>query len=242
MQHYTTTCGLQLNFRLTRSKRRSIGFHITPQGLEIRAPQRLSLSRIEQAIEIKSSWLNKQLHEQKQRQQWWRSDAEVWKIGASFPFLGQEVHIQSGAVLQPKAIVDTNKDQIQALVLPNTAQADVFSLCKSWLRQQARTVFEQRLQYFAHQANLKYRRLTLGWSKRVWGWCKSDGSIMLNWRLIHYPQALIDYVVAHELTHLIHMHHGPEFWETLKIIYPDYLRAKQTLQRYHPSCIPNFSV
>src|SRR5699024_6354959 len=119
---------------------------------------------------------------------------------------GQIVHLQEGAVQQPQALRDKH-GVLHTLLLPESQQPEaIYRRCKAWLRAQAWQVLEQRLQYYAHDAGLRYRRLTLGWSKRVWGWCKSDGSIMLNWRLIHYPWWLMDYVVAHELTHLVHMH------------------------------------
>ncbi|HLS21174.1 MAG TPA: SprT family zinc-dependent metalloprotease [Paenalcaligenes sp.] len=240
MQYYTTRCGLQLSYRLTRSQRRSIGLYLKPHGLEIRAPRRLGLSRIEQALEEKSQWLRKHLPELEQRQQGWLPAEQVWRIGGRFPYLGRMIELQEGAGRQLQALQD-EYGSLHTLLLPAAQPAEeIYQRCKTWLRAQARPLFEQRLQHYAHEAGLHYRRLTLGWSKRVWGWCKNDGSIMLNWQLIHYPGWLIDYVIAHELTHLVHMHHGPEFWERLKIIYPDYLSAKTTLQRYHPSCVPNF--
>lgn len=238
---YTTRCGLQLHYRLTRSARRSIGLYMKPQGLEIRAPQRLGQQKIEQAIEAKSSWIKKHLDQLNQRQQWWLPAEEVWRIGGAFPYMGEPIRIQTGTVKKPQPVFDADKQRITTLLLPPTEGCQaVHEWCQRWLRSQAREHLERRLQLFAESTDLQYRRFTLGWSKKVWGWCKSDGSIMLNWRLIHYPQRLIDYVVAHELSHLLHMHHGPEFWAQLALIYPDYLAAKQALQRYHPACIPNF--
>jgi len=63
-----------------------------------------------------------------------------------------------------------------------------------------------------------------------WGSAKSDGSIRLNWRLIHFRPSVIDYVVAHELSHLRVMDHGPRFWDTVRSVVPDYATLRGQLK------------
>ena len=58
-------------------------------------------------------------------------------------------------------------------------------------------------------------------AKRRWGSCASNGVIRIHWRLVQAPMAALEYVVAHEITHLIHRHHQPPFWRTLAGIMPD---------------------
>ncbi len=62
----------------------------------------------------------------------------------------------------------------------------------------------------------KPRDVKLSEQKQVWGTCDKDGTIRINWYLIHAPLAVLEYVVAHELVHLLHRHHGDTFWETLE--------------------------
>ena len=59
----------------------------------------------------------------------------------------------------------------------------------------------------------------------------ADGSIRLNWRLIHLPPALIDYVVAHEVAHLVEMNHSPRFWAVVERLYPDWRGARAALRK-----------
>lgn len=69
------------------------------------------------------------------------------------------------------------------------------------------------------------------------GSCTSHGHIRLNWRLVHLPVELIDYVVAHELAHLKEMNHSPRFWAVVASIYPDWKQARLTL-RTHTKSLP----
>ena len=69
---------------------------------------------------------------------------------------------------------------------------------------------------------MRYTRLALSSAQTRWGSASADGSIRLNWRLVHLPMSTIDYVVAHELAHLRHMDHSPRFWDVVRSVMPDY--------------------
>jgi len=98
---------------------------------------------------------------------------------------------------------------------------------------QARALFEARLQHFAPQLGVQWQRLSLSSASTRWGSASADGRIRLNWRLIHHRLPVIDYVVAHELSHLRVMDHSPRFWDTVEQVVPDYAVLRQTL-RDHP--------
>ena len=68
-------------------------------------------------------------------------------------------------------------------------------------------------------------------TKSRWGSCSSTGSIMLNWRLIMAPPSVYNYVIIHELAHLVHMNHGPLFWKLVQELSPNYLKDKEWLKK-----------
>jgi predicted metal-dependent hydrolase len=96
--------------------------------------------------------------------------------------------------------------------------------------QQARQLFAQRLDHFASQLQVRWTKLALSSAGTRWGSARHDGSIRLNWRLIHFNMSVIDYVVAHELSHLRHMDHGPKFWDTVRSVVPDYQIQRSQLK------------
>jgi predicted metal-dependent hydrolase len=87
---------------------------------------------------------------------------------------------------------------------------------------QARALFTERLNHYAPQLRVQWRKLTLSSAGTLWGTAHSDGSIRLNWRLVHFRLPVIDYVVAHELSHLRVMDHSPRFWDTVRTVVPNY--------------------
>jgi predicted metal-dependent hydrolase len=94
---------------------------------------------------------------------------------------------------------------------------------------QAKALFEERLNHFAPLLQVRWTRLSLSNADKRWGSAKSDGSIRLNWRLMHFELPVIDYVVAHELSHLRVMNHSPQFWETVGSLLPDYEQRRHAL-------------
>ena len=101
---------------------------------------------------------------------------------------------------------------------------------------QAKALFIERLNHYAPRLDVQWRKLSLSSAGTLWGTAHSDGSIRLNWRLVHFRLPVIDYVVAHELSHLRVMDHSPRFWETVKTVVPDYseLRGQLRTRRLPP--------
>jgi predicted metal-dependent hydrolase len=101
---------------------------------------------------------------------------------------------------------------------------------QAWLMRQAKRIFEERLNLYAPQLGVQWTKMSLSSAGTRWGSAKSDGSIRLNWRLVHLRMSVIDYVVVHELSHLRVMDHSPRFWGTVESIMPDYAQQRAALK------------
>jgi predicted metal-dependent hydrolase len=101
---------------------------------------------------------------------------------------------------------------------------------QAWLMRQAKKLFTERLTTTRRKLGVQWRKLALSSAGTLWGTAHSDGSIRLNWRLVHFRLPVIDYVVAHELSHLRVMDHSPRFWETVKTVVPNYSELRGQLK------------
>ena len=116
-------------------------------------------------------------------------------------------------------------------VLPHSANpTQIRDSVQAWLMRDARRHFTDRLDHFAPLLGVRWASLRLSSAQTRWGSAKADGSIRLNWRLLHYRPAIIDYVVAHELAHLRVMDHSPRFWDTVATVVPDYVQLRSRLR------------
>jgi predicted metal-dependent hydrolase len=100
----------------------------------------------------------------------------------------------------------------------------------SWLRQHAAQRLPERIETWHRKAGVSMPRLVIADQQKRWGSCDSRGTIRLNWRVIQAPMRLVDYVVVHELVHLHHRGHGPNYWQALGRVMPDYERRREDLR------------
>ena len=117
------------------------------------------------------------------------------------------------------------------LGLPRSATPEqIRDAVQAWLMRQAKAHFTTRLDHFAPLLQVQWKRLSLSNASTRWGSARIDGAIRLNWRLIHCTPAVVDYVVAHELSHLRVMDHSAQFWQTVESVVPDYAHLRNQLK------------
>ena len=225
-------------YEFKRGKRKTIGFLVGAEGLSVRAPRWVTLRDVDAAIKEKSDWILRKLLETQQRHARVEATRIEWKDGAQFPFMGETVVIR----LDPKhgfasvgGTLDASDDGhgpriLRLAVAQNAEASQIRDAAQAWLMRQARRLFIERLDHFAPRLGVRWKKLSLSNAATRWGSASADGSIRLNWRLIHFRLPVIDYVVAHELAHLRVMDHSHRFWETVESVVPDYDRLRQQLK------------
>lgn len=223
-------------YEFVRARRRSIGFVVGPDGLSVRAPRWTPLPEVEAALREKSRWIVRKLHEVGERQRRQEAARVVWADGVSLPLRGAPLRVVldpshgfsgKGAALQ----TDAQGNVTLHVGLPHgAAPTQIRDAVQAWLMREALGHFQARVQHFAPQLGVQVQRLRLSSAGTRWGSASADGTVRLNWRLIHLTPSLIDYVVVHELAHLRVMDHSPRFWDTVGRIVPDYAERRSQLR------------
>ncbi|WP_418318590.1 M48 family metallopeptidase [Piscinibacter sakaiensis] len=222
-------------YALRRARRRSIGFIVGTDGLSVNAPRWVGIADIESALREKAGWILRKLVEQRERANLLQAARVDWCDGSELPFLGASIVIVldplvRGAVLDAAA-TDGQTRELRLGLPRDASAAQIRDTVQSWLQRQARELFEARCRHYAAQLGVSYRRIGLSSAQTRWGSASSNGTIRLNWRLVHFGLATVDYVVAHELAHLREMNHSPRFWDIVRSVLPDYESARHTLKR-----------
>lgn len=229
--HSVPLNGHGVAFLLLRSSRRSIGLEVGPDGLKVRAPLRASMAQIQAVLQEKAGWVLSKLAEQAQRVE--QIPKIVWQHGRELPYLGGQLLLQLNPAAPRGGQLLSVGEGRWVLHLPLAAEAqapEVRAMVSAWWLRQARARFTERLQRYAEPLGVQWRSLRLSNASTRWGSAKTDGSIMLNWRLLHYRLPVLDYVVVHELSHLRVMDHSAQFWAVVASICPDYLALRQELR------------
>ena len=231
------TCDVAYAFR--RAKRRTIGMVIGPDGLEVSAPRWVTVGEIESTLHEKADWIVRKLVEMQEHQRRLGEARIQWRDGVVLRYLGASLQV----VLDSSAALKKNSAQLETLGsespasfvlrigLPITASPEqIRDATQAWLMRRAKELFAERLDYYAPRLGVAWKRLSLSSASTRWGTASADGAIRLNWRLIHHKLDVIDYVVAHELSHLKVMDHSPQFWDTVKSVMPDYPERRRVLR------------
>ena len=209
-------------FELRRSKRRrTLGLTVTPHQVRIHAPSWTPRAEIEHYVLRQHDWL---------KRAWTRMQARAPQPAAEplagVRYLGRVLALDVRASLFCEV-----RRHGEILRIDAPLDADIASLVREWLHSQATAVLAWRLQRIARRAGRQPRRFALSNAQTQWGSCTRRGHVRLNWRLVQAPLAVIDYVAAHELAHLVHLDHSPRFWAQVAEWCPDALARRAELRK-----------
>jgi len=213
--------GRIVGYTLRRDRRR-LAMRIDERGLAVGAPRTVSLVEIEAFLHSHADWVLAKLDEHAGRAV--QRHLPIHD-GTRLPVLGTEVSVRVTA--------GGNRGYFNAneLWLAARPAADLALLARRTLQRRALEHFRPRLIDMAMRIGRSAPPLGLSSARTRWGSCSTKSGIRLNWRLIHLTPAPIDYVIAHEVAHLVEMNHGPSFWRLVERLYPDWRAARAILKQ-----------
>ncbi|HYD33525.1 MAG TPA: SprT family zinc-dependent metalloprotease [Methylophilaceae bacterium] len=225
----TSPDGEKIPYLLERRTRRTVGMRITPKGLLVRAPKRISQEQIERLLLTKINWIVSKLRFHQQN----KIEPMQWQDGAKLWLLGNELTLCVKQDTKNRAVECSAGYLHVALPTPEDEEAIARKVLQ-WYRKQALADFGRRLELLAARLGVNTPRLFLSNASTRWGSCNSKKEIRLNWKLIQAPPHIINYVTAHELAHLKEMNHSARFWAVVESIYPEYKKAEKELKQLSP--------
>lgn len=204
-----------LNYKIIYSARKTIALEINQEGLTIRAPQRTPKEVIHNLIKEKESWIDKKLKnwESKKLQNnnlYQNTINQIWLKGSQF-------NLRTDSNVNDYLIQDNNKT---ILFNNNFFEFDRF------YEKELSTYIRPKIILFSQKLQVEVNTIRIKKLKSRWGSCSSKKNLNFNLSLIKTPKFIIDYVIAHEVSHLKEMNHSPAFWEVVESIYPKYKEAK----------------
>ena len=222
--------GQNVAYRLFRARRRSIGMLIDQSGLTVRAPPWVSIREVEQALIERSTWVLSTLVE------WQGRECEAlpaaWREGAALLYQGRPLTLALFTARRRRIAADL----LHLTVLhPNPGdEREIGAYVGSWLKEQALALLSPRVLHFASKITTLTPTVKLSNARTQWGTCNHKGEIRLNWRLVQLPPRIADYVVAHEVAHLVELNHSPRFWALVETLLPSHADARRELDALTP--------
>lgn len=209
---------------IERSNRKTLSLSVLKNGsVIVKAPISMKEDLINKFIEDKQDWIKCKLMIVKETQNKF-DDIMHYR---SFLLYGNKYTL----VLDNVKKVETNSNF--QIVLPQKTERDkILKTLKSWYKKVAKQILSDRLKFIQNRIRITAKMLKIGDSKGKWGSCNSLGIINLNWRVIMLPPKIIDYVIVHELCHIVEMNHSKNFWGLVEKFLPTAGNLKKEIKEY----------
>jgi predicted metal-dependent hydrolase len=210
---------LVTEYTLRRSPRaRRVRVSVESDGaVQVTLPKRAPLRAADEAVRELAPWI------ERRRRALVRAAAEVARTPGTVPYLDGELTLVAQA---GRTRVHRRGDM---LLVPESGRTEAL---ERWYRRAARAEIGPRLDAAVARAGTAYSGLTIRAQRTRWASCSSNGAMSFNWRLLLAPEAVLEYVIEHEVCHLEVMDHSPRFWRLLESRVPDWRDHSRWLRRY----------
>jgi predicted metal-dependent hydrolase len=216
--------GRIVEYTLRRSARcKSITLTVDERGLRVGAPWRSAEHAIVRQLRRHTAWVLRKLNEWSQR----RAPPRQWQDGETIMLLGAPLRLTIHPEARPPEM-DQGRLVVGCAAPHETSIVE--SEVRRWLREQALACFGERVARYVPLLRVHVPEIRLSNARSRWGSCHPAGYIHLNWRLIHLPLSLLDYVVVHELAHLRELNHSARFWRLVAEIIPDHAERRAEIR------------
>jgi predicted metal-dependent hydrolase len=213
-----------IEYQIKYSNRKTLNISVErDRSIVVRAPHYLTADKIDKIVQSKRQWIKEKLnHAQKYPLV---SESKEFVSGETLMYLGKNYQL----LVVDEEIEGIEFDQRFKISKANQPKAN--ELFKKWYLKQALIKIEPLATKYAKSLGVKYNQFKTSEMKYRWGSCTPANNIIFNWRIIKAPMYVLEYLVAHELVHLIENNHTPRFWNILSIQVPNYEKAKNWLKK-----------
>ncbi len=206
-----------LTYHIVRSKRKTMVVHVQHEQVQVRAPHFVSDAQIADFVGKHTQWITRKLSEKAQH------DSQRLRLqdNAKIFYKGKSLRLRLFVrTLEAIEVTDTELH----IFAKRIDERSVAAVLQRWLMAQAKAVLPQRTRALAAHLNAdtKLKDVVFRKTKSKWGHCTSSGRIQFNWLIMLAPDAIIDYMICHEVSHLLVMNHSAKFWALVESVCPDY--------------------
>jgi predicted metal-dependent hydrolase len=214
---------LGFEFTIARSpRRRSISIEIRNAQVVVRAPMGAAQSLLMSFLQEKAAWVRAKIAEQQQTLSI-QPGPRSYAHGSQIPFMDETLTLVLGR--GPRAAIARIDQHLHLILSPRSRlndDAQIRQLLSRWYQQQALTILTRKTAQLTRSMELVCTQVSIKATRSKWGHCTSRGAIQYNWQILLAPEAIVDYLVAHEVSHLRHHNHSADFWALVASVCPTF--------------------
>lgn len=218
---------LPYTYTIVRARRKTMVVHVRHDSVQVRAPLFVSDAQIKDFVARHTQWILRKLEH--------KAGQEAQRLalidGGNIFYKARSLKVRFVTDARDDIVVTDKEFRIHGRRLNPEAAARIL---QRWLLMQARALLPGRTHALASylQVGTKLKEVVFRKTKTKWGHCTSSGRIQFNWLIMMAPDAVIDYMIAHEVSHLLHMNHSKRFWSLVESVCPDYRAYVKWLKKH----------
>jgi predicted metal-dependent hydrolase len=216
--------------RTGRTKSASI--ELDGEKVKVTVPSNLSDQRIKTLIQQKTVWIKQKLQLQRESSP---VKPKEYVSGETFQYLGKNYRLKR--LSGPSEGVKMKSGYLVITASEGASNDSVRASLEGWYKRLALSKLTEKTHRYAAFIGLEVGQVTVRDFKARWGSCYLSGDIAYNWRIIMAPQKVIDYVVVHELCHLLEHNHSSKYWKHVEAVARDYKECREWLKLYGSSLV-----
>jgi predicted metal-dependent hydrolase len=227
-----TADGAAIPWTLRRSRRAKwLRIRVRSGGVEVVAPRRTPRAEIDAFVAAQREWIRAKVAAWRERAvedlpQRFETGGRVLLGGSHW-----ELVVEPAQVRRPRVVLgETIRVWVPRELDDDEREAATREAVLRWLRERARADAGKLIDRWAPRVGARPSGLRIGNQRTLWGSCSARGVVSLNWRLVTTPEPIFEYVVVHELCHLLEANHGPRFWSLVEGLLPDWRERRAWLQ------------
>jgi predicted metal-dependent hydrolase len=229
----------EINFEIRRVKRRkTVTIRLNPSRIvSVLAPEGADEERIRAIVRKRARWIA-------ERQDSVRGlnvldKAKEFVSGETLPYLGRGYRLKVvRAGVGQNGRCELVAGRLLVEVAPGLNREGQKELVKrrivSWYLERADEKIRDRVDYYSRQVGVKPKGIEIKEQEKRWGSCSKGGMVRFNWKIVFAPLSVLDYVIVHELCHLLYPDHSEQFWQKIQSCIPDYKKKRKWLKEFTP--------
>ncbi len=216
-----------IKYSLIKSSRKTVSIEVTRTGdVIVRGPYGLTEREAKRLLSTRQRWIYTKVKAARESS----NMKPGFETGRILLYLGKEVELKVDYVNSGYGVC-LEQDELHVRI-PNGKETSIPKMLEAWYRQQAKRILVEMTEYYADIMQVTVNSISIKDQKTRWGSCSSKHNINYNYRLVMAPKPVMEYVVIHELCHLLHMNHSKEFWKEVEKLQIGYIYNRKWLKEH----------
>lgn len=217
-----------IEYQLIKSNRKTVTISVLPtKEVIVKTPKYLSDKEVMKMVKQKAKWIDDKISKMQDN----ITFEKKYVDGDGILFKGKEYKLKViEEIGLKKSVVRIHQDEI-IIIMNQINREQIPNVLDRWYKEKAKELVCEKIEHYNSFIHKKITNIRIKDQKKRWGSCSSLGNLNFNWRIIMMPEEMFDYIIVHEMCHLLYLNHSRDYWKSVEKILPDYKEREKWIRQ-----------